>query len=391
MKKKIILAVGARPNFIKAAPLFENLKNSEFAEPILIHTGQHYDYEMSEAFFADFKLPKPFLNLDVGSGSHAIQTAKIIIKFENVMKETKPDLVVVFGDVNSTIACSLTAKKQKVPVAHVEAGLRSFDDSMPEEINRKLTDSISDLLFTHCLDADDNLRNEGIKNVEKWDLLQSSGKSMLNTPLAVNVGNIMIDSLKKNVCNLDPAVEQDILRNNQLIEKNDSSKISPYGLVTIHRPSNVDDPEKLQRILSVLNDVSRKIKLIFPVHPRTGEILSKMASPFIPFKDFKLIKPLNYTDFIVLEKNAACVITDSGGIQEETSYFNVPCFTLRPNTERPVTIKNGTNELVTIDTLNEKITRLIEGKYLKRESSIPLWDGETAERIALIMQRYLCQ
>lgn len=390
MKKKIILVVGARPNFIKAAPLFNILNESEFANPILIHTGQHYDYEMSEAFFTDFKLPKPFLNLDVGSGSHAEQTAKIMMKFENVLEETKPDLVIVFGDVNSTIACSLTAKKRCIPVAHVEAGLRSFDESMPEEINRKLTDCISDLLFTHCQDADDNLRNEGIVNVESWESIKSSGKSLLETPMAVNVGNIMIDSLKKNLSNLDPSFEQEILKKYQLTDENETSKIHPFGLITIHRPSNVDKPEKLHRILSALNEISKKIRLKFPVHPRTREIMDKMASPFHPYKNFILIKPLNYSTFITLEKNATCVITDSGGIQEETSYFNVPCFTLRPNTERPITISRGTNKIVSIDTLHDEITTLLDRKKPEMKKSIPLWDGKTSARIALLLQRYLC-
>ncbi len=267
--KQIILAVGARPNFIKASPLFDTLNKNKFAVPILVHTGQHYDYEMSQAFFADLKLPEPSFNLEVGSGSHAEQTAKIMVRFEKVIEETNPDLVVVFGDVNSTIACSLTARKKCIPVAHVEAGLRSFDESMPEEINRKLTDCISDLLFTHCQDADDNLRNEGIVHVKSWDSLRSSGRSFLDTPWCVNVGNIMIDSLKKTLSTIDSNFEKNFLKKFQITDKDETSKVRPFGLITIHRPSNVDCTEKLFRILSGLNDISKKMKLIFPVHPRT--------------------------------------------------------------------------------------------------------------------------
>jgi len=387
--KQIILAVGARPNFIKAAPLFDTLTRSEFAVPILVHSGQHYDYEMSQVFFTDLKLPDPSFNLEVGSGSHAEQTAKVMVRFEKVIKETKPDLVVVFGDVNSTIACSLTARKKCIPVAHVEAGLRSFDESMPEEINRKLTDCISDLLFTHCQDADDNLRNEGIVHIKSWDSLRSSSSSSLDTPLAVNVGNIMIDSLKKTLGNIDTNYEKSILKKYQLVDEDQSSKVRPFGLVTIHRPSNVDSTDKLLRILTGLNDISKKIKLIFPVHPRTKEKINDLASSFCPLKDLVLIKPLNYKEFVILEKNAFCVITDSGGIQEETSYLHVPCYTLRPNTERPVTIQKGTNKIVTIETIDDEIATLLDGKDPKVEKSIPLWDGKTSERITALLHRYL--
>lgn len=387
--KQIILAVGARPNFIKASPLFDTLNKNKFAVPILVHTGQHYDYEMSQAFFADLKLPEPSFNLEVGSGSHAEQTAKIMVRFEKVIEETNPDLVVVFGDVNSTIACSLTARKKCIPVAHVEAGLRSFDESMPEEINRKLTDCISDLLFTHCQDADDNLRNEGIVHVKSWDSLRSSGRSFLDTPLCVNVGNIMIDSLKKTLSKIDANFEKNFLKKFQITDKDETSKVRPFGLITIHRPSNVDCTEKLFRILSGLNDISKKMKLIFPVHPRTKEKIDDLASSFFPLKDFVLIKPLNYEEFVILEKNAFCVITDSGGIQEETSYLQVPCYTLRPNTERPVTIKKGTNKIVSIETIDDEITTLLDGKDPKAEKSIPLWDGKTSERITVLLNRYL--
>lgn len=385
---KIILVVGARPNIIKAAPLFYALKKREFSVPTLAHTGQHYDYEMSQSFFTDLELPDPSFNLGVGSGSHAEQTGKIMMKFERILEVEKPTLVIVFGDVNSTIACCLTAKKMLIPVAHVEAGLRSFDRTMPEEINRKLTDSISDLLFTHCFDANDNLKNEGIRYIKSWEYLKSLSKKQIETPVAVNVGNIMIDSLIEVLDKIDTSFERKTLVKFKLSSSLSSNRTSTYGLVTLHRPSNVDSEEKLAKILEKLNHISKRIKLVFPVHPRTQKKMDQIQSHFHLNGSLSLTKPLTYKEFIVLEKNALFVITDSGGIQEETSYLDIPCFTLRPNTERPVTITHGTNKLVTLNDLENEIMSMIENDRKKTKNKIPLWDGKTAERIADILTLY---
>ena len=388
--RKIILAVGARPNLMKAAPLFDVLKKTEYSQPQIVHTGQHYDYEMSQSFFADLNLPDPAFNLEVGSGSHAKQTAKIMIGFEKILEREQPALVVVFGDVNSTIACSLAAKKMNFPVAHIEAGLRSFDKKMPEEINRKLTDCISDLLFTHCQDANDNLMKEGIEWVESWkDISHLSKKLPTTKPFAINVGNIMIDSLVKILDKIDETYEQMILKKNDISVNEISKEIKPYGLVTLHRPSNVDSDKTFFRTLDALNKISRRMKIIFPVHPRTRNRINELGIQLEWSNKFKFTKPLSYKEFITLEKNAHLVITDSGGIQEETSYLNIPCFTLRPNTERPITISHGTNKLVTLNDLADEIMTFIENERKAMNKEIPLWDGETSERISDILHLYL--
>ena len=388
--RKIILAVGARPNLMKAAPLFDVLKKTEYSQPQIVHTGQHYDYEMSQSFFADLNLPDPAFNLEVGSGSHAKQTAKIMIGFEKILEREQPALVVVFGDVNSTIACSLAAKKMNFPVAHIEAGLRTFDMKMPEEINRKLTDCISDLLFTHCQDANDNLMKEGIEWVESWkDINHLSKKLPTTKPFAINVGNIMIDSLIKILDKIDETYEQMILKKNDISVNEISKEIKPYGLVTLHRPSNVDSDKTLFRTLDALNKISRRMKIIFPVHPRTRNRINELGIQLEWSNKFKFTKPLSYKEFITLEKNAHLVITDSGGIQEETSYLNIPCFTLRPNTERPITISHGTNKLVTLNDLADEIMTFIENERKAMNKEIPLWDGETSERISDILHLYL--
>lgn len=354
--KKIILVVGARPNFMKAAPLYHIIKKLNKINVILLHTGQHYDYEMSQIFFEDLNLPKPDYFLNVQSGSHAEQTAKIMVEFEKVLLKERPNMVVVFGDVNSTVACSLTAKKMQIPSAHVEAGLRSYDDTMPEEINRRITDSISDLLLTPSLDANSNLLKEGI-NKEKIFL----------------VGNIMIDSLM--VASSKIINEEDIF-NKFCVKK------KQYCLITIHRPSNVDNKKKLSQIISKINVISRKITAIFPVHPRTDKNLQdwkvKVGS------SVRLVPPLGYREFTTLEKNAGLVITDSGGIQEETTFLGIPCLTLRPNTERPITIKLGTNKLVTEQSLINEVDLILTNKNRKGKIP-PLWDGQTASRISDIL------
>lgn len=359
--KKIILVVGARPNFMKAAPLYHHLKEQNKIKVILLHTGQHYDYEMSQIFFEDLDLPKPDYFLDVQSGSHASQTAKIMVKFEEVLLKEKPEMVVVFGDVNSTVACSLVAKKMQISVAHVEAGLRSYDDTMPEEINRRITDTISEILFTPSDDANRNLLKEGIGK-EKMFL----------------VGNIMIDSL---MVALNKMVnELDVLQKNGVEAKK-------YCLVTIHRPSNVDDKKKLSEIIKKINEISQKIIVVFPVHPRTSKNLQDWKVKI--HSNVKLIPPLGYRDFTCLEKNAGFVVTDSGGIQEETTFLGVPCLTLRPNTERPITIELGTNKLVTEQILLDEVDYILSKKN-KKGKIPPFWDGQTAKRIATILTQKLC-
>ena len=368
-KKKIFLVVGARPNFMKAAPLYNELQRSSALQPILVHTGQHYDYEMSQVFFEDLALAEPEFFLNVGSGSHAEQTAKIMLEFEKVLEKEKCDLVIVFGDVNSTIACSLTAKKMGVPVGHVEAGLRSFDESMPEEINRRLTDAVSDFLFTPSLDGNENLKREGVTEEKVFF-----------------VGNIMIDSLKKIIDGLSGDSEKKVLNQFGVDFKN-------YGLITLHRPSNVDNRDQLLHICRVLKKISDKIQLVFPVHPRTQKNIQELEINFESGDNLVLVKPLRFKEFITLEKNARFVLTDSGGIQEETTYLNIPCFTLRPNTERPITISEGTNSLVNANSMEKKIS-LLNSEFnstalQKKENSIMFWDGKSAERIGKVLKTKL--
>jgi UDP-N-acetylglucosamine 2-epimerase (non-hydrolysing) len=316
---------------------------------------------MSKVFFEDLKLPEPHYFLGVGSGTHAEQTAKIMIEFERVIQSQNPDLVVVFGDVNSTLACSLTAKKILIPVAHVEAGLRSLDMTMPEEINRKVTDSIADILFTPSKDADENLIHEGIER-DKIHL----------------VGNIMIDSLISILKKIDTLWEDRILKKYGL-EKNN------YVLVTLHRPSNVDDKYNLCKIFNILKSVSLKVPIIFPVHPRTKRNINGVEIDFASNGNFKTVEPLRYREFITLEKNTKLALTDSGGIQEETTFFHIPCLTLRPNTERPITITEGTNELVTLENIEQKANSILFGDR-KQGKTPELWDGNTAKRIVNILR-----
>ena len=346
---------------MKIAPIWLEMNRfiSHFT-PIILHTGQHYDYEMSKVFFEDLDLPEPHYFLGVGSGTHAEQTAKIMIEFEKVLLKEEPDLVIVFGDVNSTLACSVTAKKLLIPTAHVEAGLRSFDMTMPEEINRKLTDAISDLLFTPSMDGNRNLVREGV----------SADKIHF-------VGNIMIDSLIR-VLNQITELDEDRVLDEFGLEK------GHYVLVTLHRPSNVDKKETLWKILLFLSALSSRIPIIFPVHPRTKKNMDGFGVNGSLRQNFKIIEPLRYREFVALEKRPQFVLTDSGGIQEETTYLNVPCLTLRPNTERPVTIVEGTNELVTIDQLEKKAELILTGSWKK--GRIPeLWDGKTAERVVSVL------
>lgn len=355
---KVLLIAGARPNFMKVAPIYAEMKrrSSEFT-PMIVHTGQHYDAAMSDAFFDDLGMPKPDIHLGVGSASHAVQTAKIMTEFEPVALEQKPDWVLVVGDVNSTIACALVCAKLGVKVAHVEAGLRSRDRTMPEEINRILTDAISDLLFTTSQDADENLKNEGV----------AADKIRF-------VGNVMIDSLLEHL----KLAEQSNVRNELGVDGKD------YAVLTLHRPSNVDDKNVFGSILDALLAIAEKLPIIFPVHPRTRARIDEFGfADKISNSNIRLIEPLGYLDFMRLYSSAKLVLTDSGGLQEETTVLGIPCLTLRHNTERPITIEMGTNVLVGTDTENIKqaASDALNNRTSTSAKIPPLWDGKTAERI----------
>lgn len=358
--KKIISVVGARPNFMKVAPLHKAFNRfNGTVEHLICHTGQHYDEKMSKVFFNDLDLPKPDFYLGVGSGSHAEQTARVMIEFEKVLLQEKPDLVIVVGDVNSTIACSLVASKLHIKVAHVEAGLRSFDRDMPEEINRLLTDAISDFLFVTEKSGLENLMREGV----------SESKVFFT-------GNVMIDSL----INYLPKADESDAHECYNLEK------GRYILVTLHRPSNVDSKDYLEKLIHLLNTVSEKRKLIFPIHPRTKNNMQKFGLENLLSPNVILTEPIGYIDFLSLTKDAELIITDSGGIQEESTYLGVQCITVRDNTERPVTVEVGTNQLIGTDL--EKVEKaalaILEGTY--KHGNIPeLWDGRAAERITEIL------
>ena len=356
---KIINVVGARPNFMKVAPIVAAMKRRErqFA-PLLVHTGQHYDSMMSDAFFRDLDIPQPDIDLEVGSASHATQTAAVMERFEPVVLKEKPDWVLVVGDVNSTLACALVCSKLGVKVAHVEAGLRSRDRTMPEEINRLLTDQIADLLFTPSQDADANLRAEGIPEQR-----------------IRFVGNVMIDSLFQHLAR----AKESAIGNDLGVAGQD------YAVLTLHRPTNVDEPETFARLLDALEEVGRSLPIIFPVHPRTRKTIAALGfgERIQSTPGLRLIDPLGYLDFLGLYSRARLVLTDSGGLQEETTVLGIPCLTLRENTERPITVELGTNRIVGTD--RKKITSAafatLNGSIIKDRRVPPLWDGHTADRI----------
>ena len=360
-KPNILLVAAARPNFMKVAPVWRALDATGRFKLTLVHTGQHYDENMSKVFFDDLGLPKPDAHLGVGSGTHAEQTARVMLAFEPALVAADADLVLVVGDVNSTIACALVASKRGVPVAHVEAGLRSFDREMPEEINRMLTDAISDLLFITSPEARDNLLREGIE-----------ARKIHFT------GNVMIDSLRAS---------EHVAEKSTVLE---TLGLEPggYGLVTLHRPSNVDDMVQLTRLLDALCEVGQDCPLVFPVHPRTRQAIER-ARYQINGDAVRLIEPVGYLDFLKLMKYSSLVLTDSGGIQEETTALGIPCLTIRENTERPVTVTVGTNRLVGTDTARIVAEARDVLRHDVREARIPdLWDGKSAPRIAQVIVRF---
>jgi len=350
----ILHVVGARPNFIKLAPLYQALKGA--CEQKVIHTGQHYDRSMSESFFRILNLPEPDFNLAVGSASHAQQTAQVMLGLEPLFQELRPSAVIVYGDVNSTAAASLVASKLRIPVVHVESGLRSRDRTMPEELNRLVTDQLSDVLLTPSADASANLLSEGIEE----------HKIFL-------VGNIMIDSLRQ------------ILPRAREVQL--GALPDEFALLTMHRPSNVDDPEGLSRLMHHLHDIAAVIPIIFPVHPRTGKQLEKLD--LTPRSErLQLVPPMDYVQFMAMQNRATLVITDSGGIQEETTYLAKPCLTMRNNTERPITVSEGSNILIGDDpsTILPWVEKVLEGRFKK--CRVPeYWDGHTADRIKSVLKK----
>jgi UDP-N-acetylglucosamine 2-epimerase (non-hydrolysing) len=373
---RVMNIVGARPNMMKMAPLVAAMASSSSMEPVLVHTGQHYDYDLSQVFFEQLGMPQPDYNLEVGSGTHHGQTAAVMERFGKLVQEDRPDLIVVAGDVNSTMACALVGAKEQIPVAHVEAGLRSFDRSMPEEVNRIVTDSISTLLFTTEEAANQNLEREGIPR-ERIHF----------------VGNIMIDSLAGAI---------DAARRSPLKVRMDLQPQS-YIVLTLHRPANVDDPQRLIETLDAIAAIAEDLPVVFPVHPRTKAKIEMSGfsgvrdwQPGMAMSGVVMIPPASYFDFIGLVADAALVITDSGGLQEETTYLGVDCLTFRDNTERPITVAHGTNRLIGTDPrvlVREARVTLRDSHQTRNagRSVPPLWDGKTAARIVSQLQEYLCK
>jgi UDP-N-acetylglucosamine 2-epimerase (non-hydrolysing) len=358
MSSPIVHIVGARPNFMKAAPVVDALRAAG-REQSIVHTGQHYDDAMSDIFFRELALPRPDVDLGVGSGSHATQTAAIMVALERTFADLRPSVVVVYGDVNSTIAAALVCAKLGIPVAHVEAGLRSFDDSMPEEINRKVTDLLSDLLFTTSPEAADHLAAMGIP-AERVHF----------------VGNPMIDTLLANLDRFDSAAAMARL-----------GVTGAYAVATLHRPSNVDSPDAAARVVSMLHAVADQVPLVLPLHPRGRPTLH--AAGLRNDDRLRVIDPLGYIDFLSLVRGATVVVTDSGGIQEETTVLGVPCLTVRPNTERPITITHGTNQLLEPKDVPAAVANILAGEVARPAEGPPLWDGHAGPRIATILGTWL--
>lgn len=357
------LIAAARPNFMKIAPVYHAMKAADWCDPVIIHTGQHYDANMSDSFFDDLGLPAPDYNLEVGSGTHAEQTGRVMITYEKIIMDAPPDATIVVGDVNSTIACTLAAKKLCLTVAHLEAGLRSRDWKMPEEINRIVTDSISDILWTPSPDGDENLLSEGVAPER-----------------ITRVGNVMMDSYEL----MRPRIEAETPRTQFGLDE------KGYGIVTLHRPSNVDRRETLAPLIDALKQVAAKIPLLFPLHPRTRKNLEThgLLDGFLAAPGVHVSEPINYIRFMGLVRDAGLVITDSGGIQEETTYLDIPCITLRDNTERPITVTEGTNRLAKISDLASYVDEILAGTWPSGVRP-DLWDGQTAGRIVLDLQRRL--
>ena len=354
----VIHVTGARPNFPKAAPVLAALQ-ARGIEQMLVHTGQHYDDKMSEIFFRELGLPQPDVNLGVGSGSHAVQTAAIMVGLEELFIKHQPPLVIVYGDVNSTVAAALVASKLHIPVAHVEAGLRSFDMTMPEEVNRRLTDQLSDVLLVTSKDAIGHLTSEGVDA----DRIHFVGNSMIDTLLA------HLDSF-----DVDKARAAYLLN-------------GPYVVATLHRPANVDSMESARELVEVLHQIADRLDVVFPLHPRGRATLE--AAGLLDHQRVHVVDPLGYTEFISLVRGSSAVVTDSGGVQEETTVLGVPCLTLRPNTERPVTITNGTNQLVTTQSVIGALDAVLAAPQTGEHAVPELWDGKAGPRIADVIENFL--
>jgi UDP-N-acetylglucosamine 2-epimerase (non-hydrolysing) len=350
----IHLIAAARPNFMKIAPLYHAMQAADWCDVKIVHTGQHYDVNMSDVFFRDLRLPEPDFNLDVGSGTHAEQTGGVMMAYEKICMQHRPDWIVVVGDVNSTAACSMVGTKLWIPVIHLEAGLRSGDRSMPEEINRLVTDAIADVLWTPSADANENLQREGV----------AAGKIDL-------IGNIMIDSFEMMRERIETSSARADLKLNG----------SDYALVTLHRPSNVDEHDTLLPIVDAMLDIATNLPIVFVAHPRTIKSLQQhdLHDRLSSVDDVQLLEPLPYVDFMSVVTGARLVMTDSGGLQEETTYLDIPCLTLRENTERPVTVTQGTNKLVNAANLADHVEQVLSGKWPTGVCP-PLWDGKTAGR-----------